>query len=162
MSALAPTLEAYFSERLLHQRQASPRTIAAHPDAFRLLLAFATKHVGKPPSQLDIGDVDAALIGSFLSALERDRHNSVRTRNARLAAIRSLFRYAAFRHPEHAESIRRVLAIPAKRYERTLVDFLGDDEITALLAAPTAPPGPAGGTTRSWSSHSKPGCGSPS
>lgn len=136
MSALAPTVEAYFTERLIRQRRASPRTVAAYRDTFRLLLGFAQRTTGKAPSALDLADLDATLIGAFLAHLERDRHNGARTRNARLAAIHSLFRFAALRHPEHAELIRRVLAIPAKRHERGLVDFLRRDEIDALLAAP--------------------------
>lgn len=135
MSALAPTLEAFFTERLLAQRRASPRTVAAYRDSFRLLLNFVHERIGKAPSQLDIADLDAPVIGAFLNWLEHDRHNGVRTRNARLAAIHSLFRYASLRHPEHADVIRRVLAIPAKRYERRTVDFLNQNEIDALLAA---------------------------
>ena len=102
MSALAPTLEAYFIERLIGQRQASPNTVAAYRDAWRLLLGFTQTRIGKEPSSLDIADLDASLIVGFLDHLESERHNSVRTRNARLAAIRSFFRYAALRHPEHA------------------------------------------------------------
>lgn len=136
MSALAPTLQAFFTERLLTQRRASPRTIAAYRDTFRLLLGFVHERTGKAPAQLDVADLDAVVVGAFLSALESDRRNSVRTRNARLAAIHSLFRYAALRHPEHADQVHRVLAIPSKRYERTVVSFLGHDEIDALLAAP--------------------------
>ena len=136
MSLLAPTLEAFFTERLLTQRQASAHTVSAYRDTFRLLLRFAAAATGKPPSQLEIDDLDARVIGRFLEDLERNRHNSVRTRNARLAGIHSLFRYAALRHPEHAESIARVLAIPAKRYDRTLVCFLVPAEVDALLAAP--------------------------
>jgi len=135
MSALAPTLEAFFTERLLTQRRASPRTVAAYRDTFRLLLNFVHQQRGKAPSQLDLGDLDAPLIGAFLNWLERDRRNGIRTRNARLAAIRSLFRYAALRHPEHADVIQRVLAIPSKRYERTVVNFIDQGEIDALLAA---------------------------
>lgn len=135
MSTLAPTLQAFFTERLLTQRRASPRTVAAYRDTFRLLLNFVHEQRGKAPSQLDIADLDAPLIGAFLNWLERDRRNGVRTRNARLAAIHSLFRYAAFRHPEHTDVIQRVLAIPSKRYERTVVNFLDQDEIDALLAA---------------------------
>lgn len=134
MSTLAPTLEAFFTERLLTQRRASPRTVAAYRDTFRLLLNFVNEQIGKTPSQLDIAELDAPRIGAFLNWLEHDRHNGVRTRNARLAAIHSLFRYAAFRHPEHADVIQRVLSIPSKRYERTTVDFLNQDEIDALLA----------------------------
>jgi integrase/recombinase XerD len=136
MSALAPTIEAWFTERLLTQRQASPRTVAAYRDTLRMLLAFAQVRTGKAPSQLDIADVDAKLIGAFLTHLEQERHNSARTRNTRLAAIHSLFRYAALRHPEHAGLIQRVLAIPAKRYDRSEVSFLQPDEVDALLAAP--------------------------
>jgi site-specific recombinase XerD len=135
MSALAPTLQAFFTERLVRQRQASPHTVAAYRDTLRLLLKFASKRVGKQPSKLDVADLDAPLIGAFLDHLEGDRGNSVRTRNARLAAIRSLFRYAALRHPEHAATIERVLAIPPKRFERTLVNFLTELELDALLTA---------------------------
>jgi site-specific recombinase XerD len=136
MSGLAPTLEAFFTERLLSQRQASPHTVAAYRDAFCLLLRFAQRETGKPPSKLALDDLDAPLIGAFLESLERDRCNSVRTRNARLAAIHSLFRFAALRHPEHAELIQRVLAIPQKRFDREIVTFLIDEEVEALLAAP--------------------------
>jgi integrase/recombinase XerD len=136
MSALAPTLQAFFTERLIGQRQASPHTIAAYRDTLRLLLTFTAARTGKQPSALDLDDLDAPLIGAFLDHLEHERHNSVRTRNARLAAIRSLFHYAALRHPEHAATIQRVLAIPPKRFERTLITFLTEPEITALLAAP--------------------------
>jgi len=136
MSALAPTLQAFFTDRLIGQRKASPHTIAAYRDTLRLLLAFAAQATGKQPSALDIDDLDAPLIGAFLDHLERERHNSIRTRNARLAAIRSLFRYAALRHPEHAATIGRVLAIPPKQFERALITFLTEPEIDALLAAP--------------------------
>ena len=136
MSALAPTLQAFFTDRLVAQRRASEHTIAAYRDALKLLVGYAADRTGIPPSQLDIGDLDAALIAAFLDHLEHDRHNSVRTRNARLAAIRSLFRYAALRHPEHAADIERVLAIPPKRFDRTLISYLTDVEVDALLAAP--------------------------
>jgi site-specific recombinase XerD len=136
MSALAPTLQAFFTDRLVRQRHASPETVAAYRDAMRLLVCFASHHVQKPPSQLDIGDLDASLIASFLDHLERERRNSVRTRNARLAAIHSLFRFAALRHPEHAELIQRVLAIPPKRFDRALISYLNRKEVAALLASP--------------------------
>lgn len=136
MSALAPTIEAFFTQQLLAQRDASPRTIAAYRDALRLLLAFAYDRTGIPPSRLDIADLDATLIGAFLTHLETERGNSVRTRNARLAAIRSLFGYAALRHPEHAELIQRILAIPTKRTSHPDVCFLTPAETDALLAAP--------------------------
>jgi site-specific recombinase XerD len=136
MSALAPTLQAFFTERLIGQRQASPNTVAAYRDTMRLLLCFAAQRAGKQPSQLQIEDLDAPLVGEFLDHLEHERGNGVRTRNARLAAIRSLFRFAALRHPEHAAAIERVLAIPPKRFERSLVTFLSEPELDALLAAP--------------------------
>jgi integrase/recombinase XerD len=136
VSALATSLQAFFTDRLMTQRQASPHTIAAYRDTLRLLLAFASKQQGCQPSKLDIEVLDAPLIGAFLNQLEEERGNNVRTRNARLAAIHSFFRYTALRHPEHAASIERVLAIPSKRYERNLVTFLNEPEIEALLAAP--------------------------
>ncbi len=136
MSALAPTLQAFFTDRRIRQRQASPQTIAAYRDTWRLLLAFAVQRTGSEPSRLDMGDLDAPLVGAFLDHLETERGNGVRTRNARLAAIHSLFRYAALRHPEHAESIGRVLAIPPKRFARNLVTFLTEPEVAALLTAP--------------------------
>jgi integrase/recombinase XerD len=136
MSALAPTLEGFFTERLMNQRQASGHTVDAYRDTFRLLLGFVHQRTGKAPSALDFEDLDAPLIGAFLDHLEHERGNSVRTRNCRLAAIHSMFRFAAFSHPEHAVLIQRVLAIPTKRCNRTDVSFLDRDEIDALLAAP--------------------------
>ncbi len=136
MSTLAPVMEGFFTERLIGQRRASPHTVASYRDTFRLLLGFAQRHTGKPPAKLDIEDVDAVLVGAFLDHLEVERRNSARTRNNRLAAIHSLFAYAALRHPEHAALIQRVLAIPAKRTDRQLVSFLTDDEVDALLATP--------------------------
>ncbi len=135
MSLLAPTLQAFFAERLA-QLNASPHTIGSYRDTFRLLLAFASEQVGKQPCELDIDHLDAPLIGAFLNHLEQDRGNSPRTRNNRLAAIHSLYRYSALRHPEHLQTIGRVMAIPAKRYERNNVNYLDRHEIEALLAAP--------------------------
>jgi integrase/recombinase XerD len=137
VSALAPTLQAFFTDRLVRQRQASPHTLAAYRDTMRLLVRFAAARRGIEPSRLEIPDLDATVISAFLDHREHDCQNSVRTRNARLAAIRSLFRFAALRHPEHAAVIGRVLAIPPKRFERRLVTFLTDTEIEALLAAPS-------------------------
>ncbi len=136
MTALAPALQAFFTDRLAMQRQASGHTVAAYRDALRMLVVFAAERAGKAPSRLDIADLDAQTVGAFLSHLENKRGNSVRTRNARLAAIHSLFQYAAVRHPEHAADIQRVLAIPPKRYDKALITYLTEDEITALLAAP--------------------------
>ena len=136
MSALAPTLQAFFTDRLRRQREASDNTIAAYRDAWRLLLAFAQVRLGRAPSRLQIDDLDAPLIAAFLDHLQRERGNGVRTRNARLAAIHSFFRFAALEHPEHAGMIKRVLAVPAKRLDRALVSFLTAAEQEALLAAP--------------------------
>src|SRR2546422_3050246 len=111
MSALAPTLQAFFSDRLINEKGVSKHTVAAYRDTFRLLLAFAQKHRRKQPCALDLEDLDAPLIAAFLDHLEHDRGNSPRTRNARLAAIHSMFRFAALKHPEHAALISRVLAV---------------------------------------------------
>lgn len=129
-------LQAFFTDRLLQQRCASPHTIAAYRDTFRLLLLYAQAQLGKAPTELRLEDLDAGLIGHFLQHLEQQRGNRTRSRNLRLAAIRSFFRYAAFEAPEHAGQIQRVLAMPNKRYERALVDFLTEAEVNALLAAP--------------------------
>jgi integrase/recombinase XerD len=136
MSALAPTLQAWFTDRLIAQRNVSPHTIRAYRDTLRLLLAYAEARLGRQPCQLDIAELDAPLIAGFLDHLEHQRANSVRTRNMRLAAIHSLFRYAQHRHPEHAQDIARVLAIPLKRAGRAIVTFLDESEIEALLGAP--------------------------
>jgi integrase/recombinase XerD len=136
MTPIAPALQGFFTDRLLAQRNASPHTVAAYRDTFRLLLTFASQRIGKPVSQLRIDDLGPTLITAFLDHLERQRGNSVPTRNARLAAIHSLFRYAALHQPDYAATIQQVLAIPPKRYERTIVTFLTEPEIDALLAAP--------------------------
>jgi integrase/recombinase XerD len=136
MSLLAPTLQAFFTDRLTGHKHASAHTIAAYRDTIRLPLAFAAQHTGKPPSDLDINDLGAPPIGAFLDHLEQERGNTIRTRNARLAAIRSLLRYAALRHPEHAATIQRVLAIQTKRHDQALVTFLTKAELQALLDAP--------------------------
>jgi len=136
VSALAPTLEAFFSDRLINEKGASQHTIAAYRDTFRLLLSFAQRRTGKQPCKLEIDDLDAPLIQAFLDHLERDRGNSPRTRNARLAAIHSMFRFAALRHPEHAELIGRVLAVPTKRFDRAIVSYLTKEEADALINAP--------------------------
>jgi integrase/recombinase XerD len=136
MSTLAPILQSFFTDRLHQQRQASPHTIATYRDAIRLLVVYAADQTAKAPSVMDIADLDAPLIGAFLNHLEASRKNSVRTRNARLAAVHSLFRHAALRRPDDAAVIQRVLAIPPKRFDRALVIYLTEEEITALLAAP--------------------------
>lgn len=136
MTAVAPILQAFFTDRLITQRCASPHTIAGYRDTFRLLIGYAATKTGKKPFVLDIDDLDAPTITAFLNHLEHDRGNQPRTRNWRLAAIHSLFSYAALHHPEHAATIHRVLAIPPKRYQRNVVNWLTEDEADALLAAP--------------------------
>ena len=136
MSLIAPTVEAFFTERLITQRNASPRTIAAYRDTLRLLLRFASEQTGKQPCRLEFADLDAPLIGAFLNHLEGERGNSITTRNARLAAIHSLYRYATLRHPEEMATIARVIEIPAKRHKRTTISYLEEKEIKALLRAP--------------------------
>jgi integrase/recombinase XerD len=136
MTAITATVQAFFTERLITQRQASPRTIAAYRDTTRLLLTFTSARTGKPCHRLEFTDLDAATVSAFLDHLEHERGNRVRTRNARLAAIHSLFAYSALRHPEHADDIGRVLAIPAKRGDHTVITYLTDIENQALLDAP--------------------------
>jgi integrase/recombinase XerD len=136
VTAIAASLQAFFTQRLTHQRRASPHTIAAYRDTLRLLLTFTSTRVGRPVTDLDIADLDAPVVAAFLDHLQHQRGNSIPTRNARLAAIHSLFGYLALQHPEHAEGIGRVLAIPAKRADHTIVAFLSPHEVDALLAAP--------------------------
>lgn len=136
MSLVAPTMQLFFTDRLAKQRQASPATVRAYRNAIALLLRFVQDRTGTPPSRLDWNDLGVEVIAAFLDHLELDRHNSACSRNARLAALRSLFRYAALRHPEHAQLIAQVLAIPQKRSDKGNVSFLEPDEVDALLAAP--------------------------
>ncbi len=136
MTALAPVLQAFFTDRLITQRGASPHTIASYRDTFTLLLGYLHQQTGKLPAQLDLADLDAPAIGAFLQQLETTRGNTPATRNARLAAIRSLFRYASLRTPEHADLISRVLQIQPKRTVTTIVSYLTPGELDALLAAP--------------------------
>ena len=132
----ATLLEAFFTDRLMRQRQASPNTIVSYRDAFRLLLGFAQQHLKKAPSKLSLADLDAPFLGAFLDHLEKHRGITARSRNTRLAAIHSFFRYAAFHQPEHSALIQRVLSMPSKQYERTSIAFLTRPEIDTLLAAP--------------------------
>lgn len=134
--SLAPLLERFFTQRLMQQRQASPHTISSYRDTFRLLLKFTQARLHTPPSGLRFEAIDAPLIVTFLDHLEKHRGLSVRSRNLRLTAIHSFFRYAAFEAPAHAAQIQRVLAIPSKRFTRTLVHSLTRPEVEALLAAP--------------------------
>ncbi len=136
MTPLAPLLEVFFVERLQRQKSASPNTIAAYRDAFCLLLRFAEARLGKDPSRLALVDIDAPLVVAFLESLEKDRRNTVRTRNIRLAAIRSFFRFLALREPASGALIHRVLSIPQKRATRRVIGFLTQLEVEALVAAP--------------------------
>jgi len=136
MSLVAPTLQSFFTDRLATQRRASPDTIASYRDSLRMLVVFVHDQTGKAPSKLAWEDLDEEMICAFLDYLETERHNSPRTRNLRLTAIRSLITYASLRHPEHAEVFQRVLAIPSKRFDKPTVSFLTGQEIEALIAAP--------------------------
>ncbi len=136
MTLLAPTLQAWFTDRLTRQLQASPRTIASYRDTLRLLLEFVQHSTGTAPSELDWSDLDEDLISRFLDHLETQRGNTAKTRNLRLTAIRSLFKFAALRHPEHADTIARVLAIPPKRHQQRTITYLTALEATALIEAP--------------------------
>ena len=129
-------IEAFFTDRLMRQRQVSPNTITSYRDSFCLLFKFAKQRLNKEPSNLSIDDLDAPFIGSFLNHIEKDRGNCARSRNVRLAAIHSFFKYIALQDPSHSALIQRVLAIPAKRYDLKPIDFLTKPEIEALLAAP--------------------------
>ena len=129
-------LQSFFTQRMLEQRCSSGHTIAGYRDAFRLLLRFAAEQLSKTPSNLLLEDLDVSFIARFLDYLERDRGNTARTRNTRLAAIHSFFRYVALEEPAHALLCQRVLAIPSKRHERKLIEFLHREEIDALVAAP--------------------------
>ncbi len=135
-TSLAPLLEHFFTQRLMQQRQASPHTISSYRDTFRQFLRFAQQRLHQSPSRLNVEQIDAPLIVAFLDELEKHRGLTVRSRNLRLTAIHSFFRYAAFELPTHAAQIQRVLAIPSKRFARTLVSFLSRPEVDALLAAP--------------------------
>jgi site-specific recombinase XerD len=135
-TTLAPLLQRFFTQRLMQQRQASPHTISSYRDTFRQFLKFVQQRLRKTPSRLTFEEIDAPLIVAFLDELEKHQGLSVRSRNLRLTAIHSFFRYAAFEAPAHSAQIQRVLAIPSKRFTRTLVHFLTRPEVDALLAAP--------------------------
>lgn len=134
--SFAPLVERFFTQRLMQQRQASPHTISSYRDSFRQFLKFVEQRLHKPPARLSFEEIDAPLIVAFLEDLEKRQGVSVRSRNLRLTAIHSFFRYAAFEAPDHAAQIQRVLAIPSKRFTRPLVPFLTRPEVDALLAAP--------------------------
>jgi integrase/recombinase XerD len=136
MTALSTSLQAWFTDRLIRERNASPHTVASYRDTIRLLLTFASQRLKVEPSRLELGQLDAPLIGAFLDHLETDRGCGPRTRNTRLAAIRTFYRYCLLRHPEYAATIERVLQIGPKRHERALVTYLTELELDALIDAP--------------------------
>src|ERR1700730_9124381 len=127
-------LERFFTQRLIAQRRVSSHTIASYRDTFRLLLQFVEKRLHKRPSELTLTDLDPSVIGAFLDELEKERDNSARSRNLRLTAIRSLSRFSAYEEPTQSGLIQRILAMPAKRYEKRLIGFLTRPEIDAILA----------------------------
>ena len=129
-------LQRFFTERLASQLQASPHTVASYRDTFRLLLTHASERLARMPTDLQVADIDAELVGHFLSDIESTRGNSARTRNTRLSAIRSFFKYVAINEPQLLHHCQKVLAMPPKRYEKRMIDYLNRDEIEALLAAP--------------------------
>jgi integrase/recombinase XerD len=129
-------VQAFFTDRLVRQRSSSPNTVASYRDAFRLLLQFAQKRLKKVPTKLALEDLNVPLICAFLDHLEKERRNCARSRNTRLAAIHSFFRFVSFQEPTHCDLCRRILAIPNKRYQRQLIDYLMPEEIDALVAAP--------------------------
>lgn len=135
-STFAALLQSFFTDRLLRQMRASPHTVASYRDTFRLLLRYATERLGKAPSQLTLEDIDPSLLVDFLESLEAGRRNTTRTRNNRLAALRSFFRHVALNEPAHALRCQRILAIPQKRAQKKTIEFLTREEIEALVAAP--------------------------
>lgn len=138
MTQLAPTLERFFTVHLIQELNASRHTVLAYRDTWSLLLSYLQKETGTPPNRLDLSGFTSSTIGGFLTYLEEERGNSIRTRNARLAAIHAFFSYAAIHHPEHSQSISDVLNLPTKRSEHTNLTFLTEDEARALADAPTS------------------------
>jgi integrase/recombinase XerD len=132
----ASLLQAFFTDRLMDQCNASPHTIASYRDTFKLLLGYAKRRLGKSPSALSLEHLDCDFIGEFLLHLEEERGNSPRSRNARLAAIHSFFRYVTYQVPEHSALVQQILAIPRKKYERIQVEYLTEEECHALLDSP--------------------------
>ena len=135
-ATLPALIQQFFTDRLCIQMEASPNTIAGYRDTFRLLLRFTSGQTGRAPTKLKIEDMDSALVGEFLAHVEAKRHNSARSRNARLAAIRSFFRFVAMNEPAYMLHCQRILAMPSKRYVRRTVEFLDRTEMDALLTAP--------------------------
>jgi integrase/recombinase XerD len=162
MTLLAPTLQAFFTELLITQRNSSPQTVASYRDTFRLLLSFAAGKTGKQPCELDIDDLDAALIGAFLNHLEHDRGNSHPDPKRAAGSDPLALPYAALRHPEHLATIGRVIAIPFKRHQHNSVCYLTSTRSRRYSPPQTPAPGSAAATTRCCCSRSRPACASPS
>jgi integrase/recombinase XerD len=135
-SLLAPHVQAFFTDHLCQHKRVSPQTLASCRDSFRLLLTFVKETVGIEPSALCVADLDTPTLLAFLDHLEHQRGNSIRSRNIRLSALRTFFRFVALRDPESIEIVTRVLAIPTKREDKKLVGYLTRPEIDALIAAP--------------------------
>ena len=135
-TTLPALIQHFFTDRLCTQMEASPNTIAGYRDTFRLLLRFASEQVGKGPAKLKVDDLNCVLVGDFLAHVECERRNSARSRNTRLAAIRSFFRFVAMSEPAYMLHCQKILAMPSKRYVRRTVEFLDRTEMNALLAAP--------------------------
>ncbi len=133
---IAPHVQAFFAEHLCQHKRVSPKTITSYRDTFRLLLTFVKEATGKEPSALHIHDLDAPVVLQFLDYLEHQRGNAIRSRNMRLAAIRTFARFLALRDPESLAITTRVLAIPGKRTDKKLIGYLTRPEVEALLAAP--------------------------
>jgi integrase/recombinase XerD len=129
-------LQSFFTERLGTQLKASPNTVASYRDTFRLLLKYAAERLQRSPTELQVADIDADLIGLFLADIQSTRGNSARSRNTRLSAIRSFFKYVAVNEPQLLHHCQRVLAMPAKRHEKRVIDYLSRAEIEALIQAP--------------------------
>lgn len=159
---VATLIERYFTERLMRQRNVSANTIASYRDTFRLLFQFAQARLRKPPSALSLGDLDAPFLTAFLNDLETKRGASAKTRNLRLTAIRSFFRFVSFEEPAHSALIQRVLAIPSKRHDKRLVPFLTRPEIEVVLAAPDRTTWLAAAITPCCSSRPRRACDYPS
>jgi integrase/recombinase XerD len=133
---IAPLVQAFFTDHLVRQRRASQQTVASYRDTFRLLIQHLSQATGKKPSDLNLDDLQAKAIMQFLDGIERDRGNSIQTRNARLAAIRSFFRLVTLREPARLDLAAQVLAIPTKRADRRLIGYLTRPEIDAIMATP--------------------------
>jgi len=161
-SGFPALFQQYFTDRLITQQGASPHTVAGYRDTFRLLLQFAKDCLGRPPSALRFEQLDAEFLETFLNHLEHDRLNRPRTRNHRLSALHAFFRYVALAEPALSVQCQRILAIPAKRFEKGPVEFLTEEEATALVSARTLRHGLAGGIVRSCWWRFKPACGTTS